>query len=47
MFTARQLIDGTTAQPTELVMRRKVPGGYEYRRPTTEEADEYASFEAW
>lgn len=47
LFVRRQLIDGTTAEPTDLVMRRKVESGYEYRRPTAEEAAEYASFEAW
>lgn len=47
LFVKRQLIDGTTAEPTDLVMRRKVESGYEYRRPTAEEAAEYASFEAW
>jgi len=44
-FFPKTLIDGTRAYG--LLMRRRLNGGWVYRRPTQEEEAEWASRDAW
>lgn len=46
-FKPTKLIDGTTADPSTLLMRRRVGEAFEYRRPTGEEEAAYMSRRTW